>query len=233
MSRLLFPPLILFCLLLSPLPAGALVLDDFDRPDSPDPGPQWNLASGDCDIVGNRAWCSGLGSTLYVGAAAPTVFADLYHVAPNDGYAALVLGHADADNSLYIKLQSQNSVPGFESIGFFYGDNGFNNAAWSDSGLLLNALPDITAVHLVASLVGSDLVVSLDSDFDNVADYLYVRHDVPLALLGDGIGMGGWLTTTRIDNFGLVPASKVPAPTALALLAFGLWGLATLRRRTR
>ena len=96
-----------------------------------------------------------------------------------------------------------------------------------------NALPNIVQARTTLSLLGTDLRLDLDTDFDNAADFTFVRNDVPVGLLGPGIGMSGWRgRAARIDNFSS-NAEPIPEPTTLALLGLGLAGLGLKSRRRR
>jgi len=223
------------CVLLLALaaPADAVLLDDFNRPDGP-LGPNWTVTSGACSVVSQQAACSPqLTTAIFNGGRGNVVSADLYQRNQLDDYGALILGYQDSLNHLYIKLQNQDNVAGFEAIGFYFGSNGQNNGAWSNSGFLPRALPDIAQARMTVSLLGTNLQLDLDTDFDSVSDFTFVRNDVPVGLLGTGIGMSGWTARgTRIDNFSS-NAAPVPEPATLALLSLGLAGVGFKVRRRR
>src|SRR5262245_11669917 len=108
MTRLMFLAAVgvtVFFTTVSPLRAGIL-LDDFNRPDSTNMGPNWNEVSADFQIVSGRARGSGLGSMIYVGQTSNSVTADVFATNSGSDYGAIVLGFADSTRSLYIKLQS-------------------------------------------------------------------------------------------------------------------------------
>lgn len=223
--------LVLF-LAASPLHAAIITLDDFNRPDGTDMGSSWNEIAGDFQIVSGRARGSGLGSMIYVGATANTVVADLYSIGTAGDYIALILGFANTSNSIYIKLQSQNSVANFEALGFYFGNNGNNNGAWSESFFSNVLLTPFTSARVTLSLVGNTVSLSIDSNFDSTPDQVISRGSVPLGLLGTGIGLGGWSASgAEVDNFG-IDGAAIPEPsTAVLFGAAGLLLLALSRRR--
>lgn len=215
--------------------ASTIVLDDFNRADSATLGAGWTQQAGQCSILSNQANCTTSAAlATYVGGFGSVVGADVFVTgAGSTDYAALVLGYADDSNNLFIKLQHQDGVAGFDSIGFYFGNNGSNNAAWSGSTFLVGALPNFTSAYMQVSLLGTDLHLDIDSNFDTVFDYSFVRNNVPIGLLGTEIGIGGFLTSNlRLDNFGAGVAAA-PEPASLLLLGSGIAVLAAKARRRR
>jgi hypothetical protein len=207
-----------------------VLLDDFNRPDSTDMGPNWNEISADFQIISGRAHGMDLGSMIYVGQTSNSVSVDVYSTSSADDYGAIVLGFANTSNSLYIKIQSQDDIQGFEAVGFYFGDNGTNNGAWSESFFDPGAFSNFHSAHMNVALAGNVVTLSLDTDFDSVYDIAISRGSVPLGLLGSGIGLGGWTSAAGIDNFSI---GDVPEPTTIALWALGAIGLPRLRRRMK
>jgi hypothetical protein len=205
--------------------AGLILLDDFNRPNSTNMGPNWNEVSGDFQIVNNRARGSGTGSMIFNDQTSTTVVVDVFKInGGSDDYGAILLGFQNTANNLYIKVQSQNGAANFESVGFYFGENGSNNSAWSESFYSSDILTPFSSARLVVSLVGSNVSLGIDTDFNGTPEQTITRGSVPLGLLGTGIGLGGWTGVgSEIDNF------SIPEPATICLL--GLGSLALIRRR--
>lgn len=221
--------------------AQASIIDNFNRPDG-SLGSNWtNDVNGSCTIVSNQATCGGVGTTLFTGASGTTIAADIRHNGDTDDFAALVLGYADYQHNIYVKAQSEDGFFGFEKLAIYFGDNGMGNGDWAQSGIFF--IPQFDAAHMVVSLVGTNLTVTLDTDFNGTADQTYTRGGVPVALLGTGVGIGGWhkagLSGATIDNFDATlrvtppPPTGVPEPLSLSLFGASLAGFAAFRRRAK
>jgi len=216
--------------------ANATLIDSFDRADTASLGADWTNDTGSCQIISNQAVCQGVGASVYNGVTSSNIYADFYHLSADDGYGALVLGFADSTNSLYVKLQSQDSIAGFERVGYYFGSNGTGNPLWTESDFDVFPGTAVTSLRMTLSLFNTDLQIDFDVDFDGVSDYQVVKSDVPVNLLGSSIGIGGWNNTVGIDNFSAEveatdpEATPAPAPATLALLFIGLMGIARSKR---
>jgi len=191
-------------------------------------GPTWNEeGAGDLEIINGRARARDYGTVIFNGQTAMSVTADVYKI--NGGvsdYCAIVLGYQDADNNLYIKVQTHDGQSNFHALGFYFGDTGNSNHLWPES--FFGDIPTpFSSARLTVSLVGSNASLEIDTDFDGTPEQTITRGSVPVHLLGSGIGLAGWNAVgAEVDNF-----SITPEPATLVLLAAGLPALLKPARR--
>jgi hypothetical protein len=232
----MFARLALTCGMMAALPAvgpaGFVVVDDFNRPDANNPGPNWTTRSGQFAIQSGTARGPGGANLMsYNGPVSDpySARADVSDVGTLN-YAALVLGYASLTNNLFIKVQNNDGVGGFDSVGFYFGNNGSNNGAWANNAFI--GITPFTTGQITASLLGTTVTLDIDTNFDGTADYSYSRTGVPAGLLGTGVGVGAFGGGT-LDNFALnlSPVSAVPAPASAVLLLMGLPVVELVRRR--
>jgi len=179
------------------------VLDDFNRASGTNMGPAWTEQAGNFSIAANVA--TGINSSLmtYNDPLGDHLCVDVI----NNGtgslqYVALVSGYADLSNNVFVKIQGYSQ---FTDVGFYFGNNGTNNAAWSETGFTSLAQP-FTNARMTVHLMGDTIVVELDSDFDGVPNQTYARGSIPVGLLGGGSGLGAY-GNALMDNFGVAAGS--------------------------
>lgn len=185
-------------------------------------GPNWIEQAGDFQITSGRASGSDRALMTFVGATSNRLSVDAFP-SGSLSYVALVLGYANLNNNLFMKVQNQSSTL-FNYAGFYYGNNG--------SQYFFPLSSPFASARMTASLVGSIAYLEFDTDFDGTPEQTYSYSGYSLGSLGTGIGLGsyGWAT---MDNFS-IPGEVIPEPGTAALLGPALVGLAVaLRRRLR
>ncbi len=209
----------------SPAVSG-IILDDFNRPDGTNMGPNWTERDGDFTIASNRATGPAYSLMTFIGATSNSVTVDAFPTGTLS-YVAIVLGYADLDNHLFLKVQNQDSTE-FNYGAFYFGNDGDNNIAWSEFDFFTLSSPFASA-RMTATLSGATVTLDFDTNFDGTPEQSYSRGSVPTGLLGSGIGLGAYGYAT-MDNFSI----PIPEPGTSALLGSALVALALgLRRRLR
>ncbi len=206
----------LIILLLHPqLSTAAVLLDDFNRPDSSDMGAAWVEQTGDFRIDGGEARSNNLALMTYTGVTGLASSVDV-HLNPltDPQYVALVLGYADLSNNLFVKVQRQSGGSGFFRIFFYYGNNGDN---WG-TGTNFFDVPVFQSARMSLTLTGAVATLDLDTDFDGDIEHTLSKTGTAshVAGLGTGIGLGGF-GEPFIDNFGL-GTGLIPEPTTSSFI---------------
>jgi hypothetical protein len=207
--------------------AALAYTDDFNRPDGTDMGPNWTEVSGDWRIQSERAHSSVASSTDLMtfnnfSADEPFVQADVfYEGGARTQYAALVSLYSNLSNNLFVKVQDNGGYGYFGRVFFYYGNNG---GPWSGmtGGNYYVDVDGFTQARISTVVSGNDITLSIDRDFDGIAEDVLTRGNFPTSSLGTTVGLGGY-SDISIDNF------LIPEPGTLALLSVGF--LALLRRR--
>lgn len=202
-------------LLSSALPVSAAAFsDNFNRADSTDLGPGWTEVAQTTLAISSNKLTNPPASTALataVGGTGNSVEADVTATAASTMYAALVLNYASVSNNIFVKVQDNgNGTLGFDTAWFYVGNNGAPFSSFI-------VLPDFTSARMKVSIAGSDVTLTLDTNFDNVADITHVATGAPNTG-GTGIGAGiyGGATidnfqTTSLDPAECAPGAPVPA----------------------
>lgn len=228
----------LAAMILTALPANAQVTftDDFNRPDAPDLGPNYqNVGTASATRVisnqaGNVAGANNLSlvtpanySDVYTNSM---VSADIFHTGVvATGFAALAFGHPGATaagQGLYIKVQSQGGIAQFTHVGFYTGvGSSTTTNIWTDPPVFFTLTTQFTSARMtVWASDPTTINLGLDTDFNGSFDQTYTRHlNLAGMTFGTQVGLGVFGTNVLMDNFS---ASPVPEPSSLALLGCGL-----------
>jgi hypothetical protein len=194
--------------------AGMGILDNFDRADGP-LGSNWTVQNGTVSIVNNEAVGSDFALATYNGVTSNALEADVRANGTNLQYVGLVLGYADLNNNLFMKVQEQNASGKFEFAAFYYGNNG---GSWDSPGFFTLDSP-FTSAHMRVELTGGVVTMTFSGIDGGSGIETYTSASVP-GTIGTGIGILGFDGYATLDNFaaeiGTVP---VPVPGA-ALLGF-------------
>jgi len=224
----------------SPSARAAVFLDDFERPDDPDPGPFWTEQWPDWSITGGTATsvdddrCSLMTVNGYEHPEPSIQVTVDYQGAARYHYVALVALYLDNDHCVFVKIQDgyDGSPPDglFDTAYYFMGNNsqvpwGSMEHEWDDWDDLWPYFSSaILALTIVDDVVYLAVDRDLDGDFMGANDSLYARGELPLAELGQSVGVGGY-DGAVVDDF-LV----IPEPATLGLFGLGMASL-WLRRR--
>ncbi|MCC7174525.1 MAG: hypothetical protein IT159_04950 [Bryobacterales bacterium] len=211
---------------------GTILLDDFNRPDGTNMGPNWVEQTGDFWITSGRASGTDFAVMTYVGATSNSVTVDVYP-GGDLSYVAILLGWADLDNALFLKVQNQDSTA-FTHAAFYTGNNN-TSGMWGLGFLQLNT--PFAAARFTATLLGDTVTLYFDTDFDGTPDQVYSSSGAPIASLGTGIGLGVY-GGASMDNFSIEGENgqgpEIPEPGTFVLLGPALLGISVaLRRRLR
>jgi hypothetical protein len=201
-------------------PAGAAILDDFNRPDAPSLGSGWTQQAGASQVAGNAAIGDFGSLATFNGGSGNTVSFDIKIGPDGTQYVAGVLGYGAGDN-YFIKIQS-NEGGTFDRYAFYEGNNG--------DGLFDDLSANFTEASVNISYIGTLATLVITPVGGAVQTYSY---DYGFAPGGTGIGLG-FFGSAIADNFGNGgPVGGVPEPASWAMLiaGFGLAGTAMRRRR--
>jgi hypothetical protein len=178
-----------------------VLLDNFNRADSANLGPNWALQANAIGISSNAATNSAANEALatYNPRNASEACIDVATSGAVTQYAGIVLRHADLNNSIFIKVQDNNNDGAFERAFFYRGNNG--------AGGTLRPFVDFTPfssgrIHVWSK--GTNARLDIDTDFDNRPEQSFTVTGITTAGLGTLTGIAGY-GGAKIDNFRTAP----------------------------
>jgi hypothetical protein len=208
-------------------------LDTFNRPNATTLGSSWIQQVGTDQILNNQATAlTNLSLATYNGLSSNNAAVSVFDNGTGTQYIALVLDYADANDNFFVKVQNNGGSAGFDTYGFYYGNNGSNNAT---GGSFFGSLTStFTSGEIWVTVSGLTATLNIDPTFTGIAQQTY--SFTYLANPGaTGVGMG-FFTTAGATNFGILAA---PEPGTFWLLgsvltgAFLLTGSRRLLLKTR
>ncbi|MBC8329887.1 MAG: hypothetical protein H8E31_14200 [Planctomycetes bacterium] len=175
--------------------------DDFNRANSGSMGADWNEVNGDFEVASNQVHClTSLSQMIHTSGNAPVagskVEFDLDGTATSLVYAAAVVGYNSGNGeSVFVKIQNQSGAPGYNTYGFYHGNNG---GGYPGFGGFFSFPSQVPGGHVTVSVDASGDAVTLDIDYDynGVADFTTTKVGLVTSglssLLGTEYGFGGY-----------------------------------------
>jgi hypothetical protein len=178
-------------------------LDNFNRADSADLGPNWAEQANAIGITGNAATNAAANSALatFNPRGGREACADVTTNGASVRYAGIVLRYADLTNSVFIKVQDQNSDGAFDTAFYYRGNNGSGNPLGSKSS---DAITPFTTGRIHVWSKGSKARLDIDTNFDNKPEQSFTVTGITAAGLGTLFGIADW-GGAKIDNFATAP----------------------------
>ena len=180
------------------------ITDEFDRPDGTDMSAMWTEQSGDWRLEGERAHSSSNAAydlAIFIEpSSSPVLSADVHYTgASRLTYTALVSKYANPSDCVFVKVQDNNSDGEYDAAYFYYGNGG---SAWANmtGGSSLQILDPFSDARIKTWHEGDVVTLEIDHNFDGTPEETFWRGNIPLAALGDGVGLGGY-SHGVIDNF--------------------------------
>jgi hypothetical protein len=204
------------------------VLDDFDRADGL-LGANWTVQDGYFNVVSNTARGGNSAIATYNGVTSWALEADVAANGTALQYTGLILGYADLNNCLFMKVQEQSPCEGqFTHAAFYYGNNGSRGVFGPGFFCLDNYF---TTAHMRVELVGDTVTMTFSNIDGGPGTQVYVATGAPNTG-GNGVGICGYDGYAILDNFAAdIGGPTVPAPGAILLGALGTGIVGCLRRR--
>ena len=191
------------------------LLDDFNRPDGPIGG-NWTVQTGEFHVVNNAAQGGPMALATYDGIASGSVEADVAVTGTALQYVALVLGYADINNTLFLKVQQQESGGMFDHAACYTGNNG---PGFGLGFFRLDA--PFSFAHMRADLNEGAVTITFSNIDGGSGTQTYICEGAP-STGGNGIGIAGYdINFGTIDNFASSPSATQTVSGTVAYSGFG------------
>ncbi len=212
-----------------PASGPAVLLDDFDRADSSDLGPDWVEQLGDLRVEGNRLrsqlGTGGKSTSVYQpfdGARQAVTFDLNYDLAAGERIVAAQAYLAYADPQHYVSVNFlDNSIDGqsqFRRVFFGFTDD-WSLTDWPRmrGGPQFVDVAPFSSARILAAYdpISSTLTVGIDRDFDGVYETVLTRGGILPDGLGTKVAIGGF-NNVAIDNFTVDTSWQVMPPSSAA-----------------
>ncbi len=181
--------------------------DDFNRPDAPTLGPDWQLQSGAFAITSNRGVSTASGTQWVRHANASSSYdttvqsLDFFAApAPQLSFVALVAGVGASSDNIFIKVQDNNSDGAFDRV-FMY--RGINGSAFT-SPYYVDLTTPTPQGRMTVSFSGSGDTadIAIDNDFDGAPEQILSFSGILNAGLSLGSSFGvSCYNQPRFDNW--------------------------------
>lgn len=192
-----------------------VILDDFNRPDGPIGG-NWSVHAGEFRVVNNAAQGGPIAFATYNGIESDIVEADIAVTGAALQYVGLILGYADIDNTLFIKVQQQEGGGMFDHAACYTGNNG---PAFGPGFFRLDA--PFSSAHMRADLSDDTVTITFSNIDGGNGTQTYICAGAP-STGGSGIGIAGYdINYGTIDNFAGGPSATQAVSGAVTFIGSG------------
>jgi hypothetical protein len=174
-------------------------LDNFNRANSANLGPNWAQQANAIGIQSNAATNAAANTALatFNPRGAPEACVDVATGGAALQYVAIVLRYASNNDNVFIKVQDNVGPDGaFDTAFFYYGNNGIGGPNLRSSA----ALTPFAQGRIHVAVRGTNGRLDVDTDFDNKPEQSFTFQNIPTAALGSLIGLGNY-GGAIMDNF--------------------------------
>lgn len=200
--------------------------DDFDRPDSDAPGPDWTESYGDMDVrnmmgvegtgSANSKMAHNTASILYTDCIATVRMGRMDN---GSGYVALIMGDGGGRN-LFTKLQDNNGDRLFDTIYFYSNDNG---TSYGTGSVVITTPVAECQLTVYVTNGGDTMNVDIDENYDGTPEQHYENNGILgfAASLGTGLGIGAWSGANWDDWSGGTGETLTGTPSSISMTTGG------------